>query len=137
MRLEVLRAELSPASTIGRLYLDNAFFCYTLEDTDRFLEKEPGAKIYGKTAIPRGTYQVIIDFSNRFKKLMPRVLDVPGFSGIRIHSGNTAEDTDGCVLVGVAVGKDKLFNSRAAYEKLMLRMEEALDRGDSIELEVK
>jgi hypothetical protein len=118
------------------MYIDNAFFCYTLEDKDRNLETNPEGKVYGKSAIPRGTYQVIVDYSQRFKKLMPRLIDVPGFSGVRIHPGNYAADTDGCILVGIGTGRDVLFNSRAAYEKMMQKFEAALDRGETIELEI-
>lgn len=136
MKVMVERAECNEASSIGRMYIDNAFFCYTLEDKDRNLECRPDGKVYGKSAIPRGTYQVIVDFSQRFKRPMPRLLDVPGFTGVRIHPGNTADDTDGCILVGIGTGKDMLFNSRAAYERLMQKFESALDRGDTIELEI-
>ncbi len=136
MKARVERAECTYTSSIGRMYIDNAFFCYTLEDKDRNLETNPEGKVYGKSAIPRGTYQVIVDYSQRFKKLMPRLIDVPGFSGVRIHPGNYAADTDGCILVGIGTGRDVLFNSRAAYEKMMQKFEAALDRGETIELEI-
>ena len=99
--------------TIGKLYINDQYFCDTLEDTDRGLtqsmtEQQIGSKkVYGETAIPTGTYRIIISYSNKFKKQMPLLLNVPGFAGIRIHSGNTEKDSLGCILVGKnkAVGK--------------------------------
>ena len=87
MNLTLYRHTYSSVSTIGDLFIDGQYFCKTLEDTDRKLECD-GEKVYGKTAIPRGAYNVIIDWSPRFKRELPHVLDVPGFEGIRIHSGN-------------------------------------------------
>ena len=97
--------------TIGKLYINDQYFCDTLEDTDRGLtqsmtEQQIGSKkVYGETAIPTGTYRIIISYSNKFKKQMPLLLNVPGFAGIRIHSGNTEKDSLGCILVG----KNKSF----------------------------
>lgn len=122
--------------TDGNLFINGVWFCFTLEDEDRGMEKG-GVKIYGKTAIPRGLYKVIIDFSQRFQKLMPRVLGVPGFSGIRIHTGNLATDTDGCILVGATRNKaGEVRNSVLAYNRLMILLEDALDRGEELTLEV-
>lgn len=137
MKLLLERYEFTEKSSIGRLFVDNKFFCYTLEDKDRKLENGKEAKVYGQTAIPRGLYEVVIDYSNRFKCQMPRLLDVPQFVGIRIHAGNSHVDTDGCILVGTGVGKDWLFNSRAAYNKLMKILEEALDKNETVQIEVK
>ena len=135
MRLTLERFDFTDTSTIGRLTVDGEFFCYTLEDADRNLECG-GDKIYGKTAIPRGTYKVIIDWSNRFKREMPHILDVPGFEGIRVHSGNMAEDTEGCILVGSRYTKDYLYNSKATFDTLFARLDAALESGDVV-LEVK
>jgi len=86
------------------MYLDNVVFCHTCEDEDRFLERVPGhedsVKVYGKTAIPRGKYQLVTSDSAHFGRVLPEVLNVPGFAGIRVHGGNTAEDSAGCILVG-------------------------------------
>ena len=87
------------AFTLGRLYDDNRYCCNTLEDEDRQLETGK-AQVYGRSAIPRGTYQVVVSFSHKFGKVLPELLGVPGFSGIRIHGGNRAEDSLGCILVG-------------------------------------
>lgn len=135
MKLTLKRFEFTDKSTIGQLDC-GPLHCYTLEDKDRKLEDNPDGKVYGKTAIPRGTYKVIIDWSNRFKRDMPRLLDVPGFTGIRIHAGNTHEDTEGCILVGSSYKTDFVGNSRATYDKLFHVIEDALDCGNEVEIEV-
>jgi hypothetical protein len=136
MKLLVQRELLTDKSTIGTLYVDGIRECHTLEDKDRHLE-EGGEKVYGETAIPRGIYGVVINFSQRFKQPMPQVLNVPGFEGIRIHPGNTAEDTHGCILVGIGIGQDKLYNSRQAYERLFNKLEAAEALGEEITIEVR
>ena len=103
----------SDRSTIGALTLGD-FSCFTLEDRVR----EPGVKVQDKTAIPAGRYRVVVDFSQRFQRRMPLLLDVPMFTGIRIHSGNTAEDTRGCVLVGEWRAPDWVGDSRRAFADL-------------------
>lgn len=110
MNLTLERFEFSADYTIGKLYVDGFYECYTLEDGIR------DVKIKGKTAIPTGTYKVIVDFSNRFQREMPLILNVRGFEGVRFHSGNTDKDTEGCILVGLIWnGGDFIGNSRAAY----------------------
>jgi len=113
MEIEIKRTDFSPLSTIGEMYIDGKFFCYTLEDKVR------DVKIKGITAIPAGEYRVVINISNRFKVLMPLILDVPNFDGVRIHNGNTDKDTDGCILVGKTKGKDFIGSSRTAFAELM------------------
>jgi hypothetical protein len=103
----------SDRSTIGVLTLGE-FSCFTLEDRVR----EPGVKVQDKTAIPAGRYRVVVDFSQRFQRRMPLLLDVPMFTGIRIHSGNTAQDTRGCVLVGEWRAPDWVGDSRRAFADL-------------------
>lgn len=137
MKLELHRFEFTDASSIGRLIIDCVPFCFTLEDTDRALETNPEAKVYGKSAIPRGTYRVMISFSQRFKKELPILLNVPNFEGVRIHPGNGPEDTEGCILVGNSWRRDWVGNSRATFANLMEQLEEAYERGEVIELEIK
>ena len=116
MKIEVKRLHKTSNSTIGELTIDGKFECYTLEDIERDI------KIKCETAIPKGTYKVIINQSNRFKKLMPLVLNVPNFEGIRIHPGNSNHDTEGCILVGQTRSKDYISKSRKAYEILFAKM---------------
>jgi hypothetical protein len=137
MKLLVQREIFSSISTIGTLYIDGVKECHTLEDRDRHLE-EGGEKVYGETAIPRCKDKVvIITFSNRFKKPMPLLVDVPQFEGIRIHPGNTDQNTEGCILVGVGIGQDTLYNSRQAYERLFNKLEAAEALGEEITIEIR
>jgi hypothetical protein len=117
MKITLVRGKEMGNATPGMLYLDSKLFCYTLEDVSR------PVKVYGKTAIPKGKYVVKLTMSNRFKKVMPLLLGVPNFEGIRIHAGNTSEDTEGCILVGtqssVVAGNYNVLGSRDAFSKLM------------------
>lgn len=110
------RIALRDTYTIGRLYIDGQLMCDTLEDKVRDLSKEK--KVYGETAIPYGAYKVSWTYSPKFKKYMPLLEDVPQFSGVRIHSGNTAKDSLGCILVGENKQKGMVLNSRATVNKL-------------------
>jgi hypothetical protein len=110
-------------STIGELSIDGKFECFTLEDPER------DEKIKGRTAIPAGTYEVVITHSPRFKKDMPRLLNVPKFEGILIHVGNTAKDTDGCILVGQGKGTNSITSSKLAYEALVPKIAAGLKQG--------
>ena len=106
MNISLNRIAKKSKYTIGKLYIDGEYFCDTIEDTDRGLTQTmtdaqiKSKKVYGQTAIPTGTYRVIISYSIKFKRQMPLLLNVPGFLGIRIHSGNTEKDTEGCLIVG-------------------------------------
>jgi hypothetical protein len=131
MELLLKRYKFTNISTIGKLYINGVYECFTLEDVDRGLASDqPLAevqkkKVYGQTAIPYGRYQVIISFSNRFKEYMPQIVNVPGFEGIRIHAGNKAADTHGCPLTGSAVADNMVLNSRLAYRKLLAKLKDA------------
>ena len=122
MLITVTRNMFTDRSTIGELAVDDGFACFTLEDPVRVV------KIAGETAIPAGTYEVVVSFSNRFKRLLPELLDVPNFKGVRIHSGNVAADTEGCLLVGLAKGEDRVGQSRAAFDALFPRIVAAAQR---------
>ena len=121
MKLEVKRHYKGPQYTIGRMYADGVYLCDTLEDTVR----PDGKKIAGQTAIPAGTYPVRITYSPRFKKMLPMLDNVPNFTGVRIHTGNTAEDTEGCILVGYNRVKGRVCDSRAAFRRLFALLEKA------------
>lgn len=142
MQLKVIRTEKNMYCTIGKLYIDGQYFCDTLEDVDRGLSNDmeinkiTSVKVYGKTAIPTGTYSVILSQSNRFKRILPEILNVPGWSGVRIHSGNKAEDTLGCILVGTRLNEQYITNSRETEKKLLVLMQIALSKKDAITLEI-
>lgn len=119
MKLEVKRHFKGPQYTIGRMYADGVYMCDTLEDTVR----PDGIKLAGQTAIPAGTYPVRITYSPRFKKMLPMLDNVPNFTGVRIHTGNTAEDTEGCILVGYNRVKGRVCDSRAAFRRLFALLE--------------
>lgn len=123
MNLLLQRETLTPEATIGQLLIDGEFFCFTLEDRVR------PTKIAGVTAIPEGRYKVGITQSLRFGKPLPLLYDVPGFSGIRIHVGNVAANTDGCLLVGLQKGVNSVGRSKAAMDALMPVLEAALQDG--------
>jgi len=117
MKLLLKRIAYRPTYTIGKLYIDGEYFCDTLEDPPREV------KIMNETAIPKGLYKVIINFSQRFQRMMPLLLDVPGFTGIRIHAGNTAQNTSGCLLVGKNKIVGQLVESRNVFDALFLLMQ--------------
>ena len=120
MNLVSRRFEYSQHYTVSKLTIDNIFECYVLEDVVR----AKGVKVMGETAIPSGRYQVVIDHSEHFGKDLPHLLNIPMFEGIRIHSGNTDKDTEGCLLVGTAWGGgDKITNSRVAFDRLFEKLQ--------------
>lgn len=122
MIITVKRRWFTPQSAIGELWINGALFCYTLEDTVR----DPNApKVPGRTAIPPGNYKLIIDHSPRFGRQMPHILDVPGFVGIRIHAGNDPTDTEGCLLLGMERGIDRVLRSREAFRAFMSILQES------------
>ena len=131
MKLLLKRKVFTDKSVTGELFIDDVFECYCLEDKDRDLTKTQDlrdilkAKIHGVTAIPYGEYEVVITWSNRFKCLMPLLVNVPGYEGVRIHTGNKAEDTEGCILVGKTKGLDFIGNSREEYAILFKKLSEA------------
>lgn len=143
MRLILERVARRPDYTIGRLYVEGAYLCDTLEDTVR----PRGVKVYARTAIPAGEYRVRMDVrSPRFGKRpqyrkysgrLPRLEGVPGFEGILIHPGNSAEDTAGCILVGENTQVGRLTNSLITFDKLWHILESARLRGEEITISVR
>ncbi len=125
MKIDIIRDTFTNVSTIGKMYINDTYFCNTLEDVDRdllsttTLEEIKDVKVYGQTAIPYGRYEVILSYSDRFKKYLPLLLNVPGYAGIRIHAGNTSIDTLGCILVGEKREKDKILESLKAMTRLL------------------
>ena len=153
MELEVKRTYRGPKYTIGHLYIDGKYFCDTLEDPCRNLTQNMtlteilNKKFKGDTCIPYGRYYVSLDiisakYSNiqkypytaMAKGKMPRVLNVPGFSGILIHAGNTQKDTEGCLLVGENKVKGQVINSQATWKKLYPLLKAAHDKGETISI---
>lgn len=124
--------------TLGKLTVVGRTF-ETIEDTVREVAglSVNSWKIFGKTAIPKGSYEVILSFSNRFQKVLPELLNVPGFSKIRIHSGNTSTDTEGCILLGLQRGKEMVSNSRNAMEQFMSILIPVINAKKKITLVIK
>jgi len=134
MNLLIQREPSVDGATVGRLFINGHFMCWTLEDVVR----APGVKIYGETAIPAGTYKILINKSRRFGKMLPLIIGVENFTGIRIHSGNDADDTSGCILVGFArQGDNKILTSRAALESLMAILAPAQARGEEMSITIQ
>lgn len=133
MKLTLNRVQFDAACTIGQLLVDGAPQCYTLED----IVRAPGApKVFGQTAIPAGTYGVIVTFSPHFQRDLPLLVNVPGFEGVRIHPGNTAADTEGCILVGMGKGSNTILQSLIAFNALFPKIQQALARGELVSIEV-
>lgn len=134
MELKLNRIFLGSSATIGELYVDREHIADTLEDRVR----PEGEKIYGKTAIPEGTYEMVLSYSPRFKKILPEILNVPNFTGIRIHCGNSSADSSGCVLVGTWDGEkeDWVSDSKVAFNKLMSLLQKAADNKEKITITI-
>ena len=139
MEIKLIRESFGDTFTEGKLLIDNVFECYTVEDTDRKMEDDLTVKVNGKTAIPKGTYEVVLSMSNRFQKILPEVLNVPGFAGIRIHSGNSSVDTEGCIILGSV--NDKLDDnwvggSKIALTQFMTKLETAKENNEKVYIEI-
>lgn len=130
MRLTLIRVANRPTYCIGKLYIDGVYFSDVLEDVDRGLDDAMDVetikklKVKGQTAIPTGIYQVLLTYSPKYKRIMPLINNVKGYSGIRIHSGNTAKDTEGCLLVGKNKEVGKVLESRITYNALFKRLQQ-------------
>jgi len=134
MQLRLERVQIDHDVTIGSLSADGVWQCWTLEDVVR----PKGVKVPGQTAIPAGRYRVVITPSPRFKRDLPLLVDVPNFAGVRIHPGNTAADTEGCILVGAERGADgkSIGRSRVAFDNLFIKLTDVLARREQIWLEI-
>jgi hypothetical protein len=142
MELILHRRFLGSEYTIGSLYIGSEYFCDTLEDKDRGLTQSMSldeikhVKIPHETAIPTGEYKVIVNISPAKKRMLPRLLDVPGFSGILIHRGNTKNDSSGCILVGKNKVKGKVINSTQCEKQLVEILTEAQEQGEEIRITI-
>jgi hypothetical protein len=122
--------------------MGNFFKCFTLEDVDRGLNQRmpldeiKKAKVFSRTAIPSGRYQVTINMSTRFNRPMPELLNVPDYAGVRIHSGNTAADTDGCLLLGMDCATNIVTNSREAFTQFFMILSQALNNKETVYLTI-
>lgn len=142
MEIRIDRAWKKDGYTISRLFIDGERVCEALEDTDRGLRQDMPLeeirkqKVYGRTAIPMGRYRVVMSFSPKFGKVLPEVLSVPGYTGIRIHSGNTAGDTAGCILPGLNTEKGKVLQSTKYTGIVIDRINAARSKGEDVWLKV-
>ena len=133
MDLLLQRRPSSNGCTHGTISLGGELECVSLEDEVRPL----GEKVPGKTAIPAGRYRVFVTFSNRFQRDLPILQNVPNFTGIRIHAGNTPADTEGCILVGQIRTATGIIYSKAALEIIQAKIEQAIGTGREVWIEVK
>lgn len=134
MQLKLNRIFKTNTFTIGELYINEKYVMDTLEDRVR----PEGEKIYGKTAIPEGIYEMVLSYSPRFKKILPEILNVPNFTGIRIHCGNSSADSSGCILVGTWDGEkeDWISDSKIAFNELMSLLQKAADNKEKVAITI-
>lgn len=141
MKLKLVRKYLGPEYTIGDLYIDGKLYCNTLEDVNRDANKNgifdgSEKKVAGDTGIPFGTYKITVDKSPKFGRELPRLHNVPSFSGILIHRGNTIKDTAGCILVGENTVKGKVLNSTMYEVDLTKKIKDAIARGEDVTIQI-
>ena len=136
MQLKLIRSVFNDKSTLGKLFLNDEFFAFTCEDKVRDLKGNCTKKIKNETAIDYGTYEVILSFSNRFQKYLPLLLNVPCFDGIRMHGGNTAADSEGCILVGAEGNmQDRIWNCASKVTGLVAALK-AAEKKEKIFIEI-
>jgi hypothetical protein len=132
MNLKLIRSVFTPSFTLGKLYLNEDFYAYTCEDTVRDLSDSCKNKVKNETAIDYGTYEVVLSFSNHFQKYLPLLLNVKCFEGIRIHGGNTAADSEGCILIGAEGDmKTKIWNCASKVNNLVALLK-AIEKKEKI-----
>jgi hypothetical protein len=139
MKILVKRDRFNPKQTIGQLFIDGKFECYTLEDATREVagQRVLSWKIPHETAIPRGTYPMEITWSNRFARMLPLLSGVEGFDGVRLHAGNTEADTEGCILLGDIRFATYIGASRIAVSRVQPKIQAALLKGESVTITVE
>lgn len=153
MEIKIKREQLEPTYTISKLFIDGQYFCDTVEDCDRgltdnmALEEIMHKKVYGETAIPKGTYKITLDIvSPKFQEKswakfcdgkLPRLLNVKGFEGVLIHVGNTPKDSLGCILVGKNTIKGQVTNSTETFKNLYNKLLEGKDRGEALTIKIE
>jgi len=132
MKLTLKRIQLSKGCTIGALYIDGRMYCFTCEDEERLT----GPKVFGETAIPRGSYDIIINHSDHFNRMLPLLLGVPNYSGVRIHPGNKPADTEGCVLPGLDRLPMGVGRSVLAFNPLFDKITAAKSAAQSVSIDI-
>lgn len=138
--MQVSRTTFGQQATLGKLTINGEFECFTLEDVVREVPHQPVGswKVWGATAIPFGTYDVQIGFSPRFNRLMPQLLNVPGFTGVLMHWGNSDKDTDGCILLGQSIaGDDFIAHSVVAFNLFFTKLQSAINAGEKPTITLK
>lgn len=138
MNIKVVRpAESNGLTTIGKMYIDNVFFANTLEDKIRNQNGNCSLKVQNQTCIDFGTYTVVLSMSNHFGKVMPEILNVKCFAGIRIHGGNFPKDTEGCILIGAQTDEiSKIWDCSGVVEVLIDKLQAAQNVGEKVTIEI-
>jgi hypothetical protein len=136
MELKVVRSLRNETSTLGKMYLNDEFYAYTCEDKVRDLNGDRSKKVQDQTAIDTGRYEVVLSYSNHFQKYLPLLLSVPCFDGIRIHGGNTAADSSGCILIGANTdSKNCISNCASKVNNLVATLKE-VEKKEKIWIEI-
>ena len=136
MELKVVRSIRNETSTLGKMYINDEFFAYTCEDTVRNLNGDRSKKIKGQTAIDAGRYEVVLSFSDHFQKYLPLLLNVPCFDGIRIHGGNTSEDSLGCILIGANSDLKSCISNCASKVNSLVATLKTVEKKEKIWIEI-
>ncbi|MEO7766901.1 MAG: DUF5675 family protein [Ferruginibacter sp.] len=136
MQLKLIRSVFTPDSTFGKLSINGLFYAFTCEDTVRHMGGDCRKKVQNKTAIDAGNYEVVLSFSNHFQRYLPLLLNVRCFEGIRIHGGNTAADSEGCILIGAEGNmKDHIGNCASKVRSLVAALK-AVEKTEKIFIEI-
>ena len=137
MQIKVIRSVFTDTTTLGQMLVNDSFFAYTLEDTNRNLNGDCSKKVQNETCIDAGTYNVVVNHSAHFNKDLPQILNVPCFEGIRIHGGNTAKDTEGCILIGAKTNHiDWIGECGQKVLEIISLIRNAADNNESVTIEI-